>query len=820
MNLINKNSYLTTWAVSDLNIYRYAEFFIGTPIDEPFDYHFKNGKGLKGDSFCRNIFKKQMANRPISLKDKPAINHIYNGFGTKEVDFSSFKHYAAHAQKWLETILVADADGDYQFEISTCGSIRIWLDNDLISTFTPLTRNKPQTTTLTLKLKKGNNLISVHMEDLFERDTIFLSSFCYVDSKPLSYILPNINMDTFAILQNFIAQITMDLSTINHRAKVNFNANAPANFSLKATINGMPNDNFKAISTNDISIMGGDSECYLDLPDSLGSAHYHFTLQCSLNGLTLSRLFGVNVMPSSKEQTITTAPSLSERKKLGLEFIAKHGMDRTNRLLAILSTTPTNTKFTKEDVAWQILESTLSRISLREDCSDFSIVPLLVIYKKFVGQAFPNVVWNRVKSTLLGYRYWLDEKGNDVMWFWSENHTLCFHTAQYLAGSIFTDDIFINSNLKGSCHKKLGYDRLMAWFDAIDKQGFVEWNSAPYYPVDFIGLFALYNLADDIEIKNRAKKLIDDLMLLNSLHYQAGLASGTMGRVYEKELLAITMNELSAYGNVAFGGGYFNRKCASLPLFCLSDYEVNEDANYYANYNKDGAILAHYIQGGAKITAIKQNGVAMSSILINSENGAAKKSHQEHVLDVQFSSNSNAKLWINHPGDTVLASEKRPSFWAGNLIMPYLAGYKNRALMLYTLDDDIDINFTHLYLPSGSLDEVIKQEKAIFIRSGNAYMVVLTTSNLTYLNDEARQNGKITAWYVAIGNSKNNVSFKDFVESYQNITLNLSDDGIDINDPSYGNMLLSKTNGLSVNNKAEVFTCDKTKNLTIEEINL
>ena len=30
-------------------------------------------------------------------------------------------------------------------------------------------------------------------------------------------------------------------------------------------------------------------------------------------------------------------------------------------------------------------------------------------------------------EAILGFRYWLDEPGNDVMWYWSENHVLCFH---------------------------------------------------------------------------------------------------------------------------------------------------------------------------------------------------------------------------------------------------------------------------------------------------------------------------------------------------------------------------------------------------------
>ena len=52
---------------------------------------------------------------------------------------------------------------------------------------------------------------------------------------------------------------------------------------------------------------------------------------------------------------------------------------------------------------------------------------------QFDALVIPDVLpfWRAV----LDYRYWVDEPGNDVMWFWSENHALCFHVSQLLAGA-------------------------------------------------------------------------------------------------------------------------------------------------------------------------------------------------------------------------------------------------------------------------------------------------------------------------------------------------------------------------------------------------
>ena len=45
----------------------------------------------------------------------------------------------------------------------------------------------------------------------------------------------------------------------------------------------------------------------------------------------------------------------------------------------------------------------------------------------------------RIDAAILGYRYWMDEPGNDVQWYFSENHALLFHTAAYLAGHLLPD---------------------------------------------------------------------------------------------------------------------------------------------------------------------------------------------------------------------------------------------------------------------------------------------------------------------------------------------------------------------------------------------
>ena len=72
------------------------------------------------------------------------------------------------------------------------------------------------------------------------------------------------------------------------------------------------------------------------------------------------------------------------------------------------------------------------------DCADFILVPLLWA-RRVYGEAIAGDLRQRIDAAILNYRYWMDEPGNDVQWYFSENHALLFHTAAYLAGDLLPE---------------------------------------------------------------------------------------------------------------------------------------------------------------------------------------------------------------------------------------------------------------------------------------------------------------------------------------------------------------------------------------------
>lgn len=209
-------------------------------------------------------------------------------------------------------------------------------------------------------------------------------------------------------------------------------------------------------------------------------------------------------------------------------------------------------------------------IDARKDCSDFVIHSLLrLLYQ------FPDAVCaetrERVRKTLLGFKYWPDEPGIDSLCTWTENHQILFASAGYLAGQLFPSEKFINSGQTGQEKMAINHPRIMRWLELRFRTGFSEWLSNVYYDEDLTALLSLLDFCADAEIQRRAEIIIHLMlfdMAANSFH---GVFGSTHGRSYEnskkwswKEGTADTMKLL-------FGSGIFSgADNMSAPCFALS----------------------------------------------------------------------------------------------------------------------------------------------------------------------------------------------------------------------------------------------------------
>ena len=181
----------------------------------------------------------------------------------------------------------------------------------------------------------------------------------------------------------------------------------------------------------------------------------------------------------------------------------------------------------------QIMEI-LNFIDTRYDCADFRMVCILRALYAYTGLISAPTL-DAMEKTVLSFKYWMDEPGQDSMCYWSENHQLLFAACEYLAGQLYPKAVFSNSGLTGEAHREKGRQALLTWFKRRFQFGFSEFHSNTYYEEDIAPLSLLIDFAKQEDIRLQASMLMDLLLLDMALHNFRGYFCAASGRCYEAQ---------------------------------------------------------------------------------------------------------------------------------------------------------------------------------------------------------------------------------------------------------------------------------------------
>ena len=215
-------------------------------------------------------------------------------------------------------------------------------------------------------------------------------------------------------------------------------------------------------------------------------------------------------------------------------------------------------------------------IDSRFDCADFRMVTILRTLYAYRDLLSAGTV-DRIRDTVLGFKYWMDEPGEDTMCYWSENHQLIFHACEYLAGQYYPDEIFTNTGMTGRAHMEKARPKILRWLRYRWDYGFTEFHSNVYYEEDIAPLANLVDFSRDAEMVAKTRIIMDVLFLDIALHSHRGLFAAASGRCYEEQKtdprrqFTLDMSErLSGYGNI---GDYDYTRLSSNFLLC-KNYEI------------------------------------------------------------------------------------------------------------------------------------------------------------------------------------------------------------------------------------------------------
>ena len=192
--------------------------------------------------------------------------------------------------------------------------------------------------------------------------------------------------------------------------------------------------------------------------------------------------------------------------------------------------------------AWEQLDQSpflkaIETINARRDTSDFLIVGLIGALARY-GQdsRFPPELKTKLEAAVLDFRYWADEPGKDVMWFYSENHQITFHAAELLAGQLFADRRFTNNQQTGRQHHAHAKSLALAWLRKRGRQGFHEWDSNTYFSVDLLALAHLADLTTDPEVRTLAQNVLTKMLFTIAVNSFQGVFGSTHARTYPGDI--------------------------------------------------------------------------------------------------------------------------------------------------------------------------------------------------------------------------------------------------------------------------------------------
>lgn len=217
-----------------------------------------------------------------------------------------------------------------------------------------------------------------------------------------------------------------------------------------------------------------------------------------------------------------------------------------------------------------------SFVDSREDCADFRMASLIRILYQFRDLISPETV-EVLKQSILSFKYWMDEPGDDSMCIWSENHQILFASCEYLAGQMYPHEIFPNNGMTGQQRMEHSAPRILKWMQDRWDWGIIEWHSNVYYEEDLPALCNLIDFAADSDIVEKTTLALDLFLADIAMHSWKGCFNVSSGRCYERQKMSPMGADTLQITESIWGWGNikeYDYSTLSAHFLLLRNYEV------------------------------------------------------------------------------------------------------------------------------------------------------------------------------------------------------------------------------------------------------
>ncbi len=719
----------------------------------------------------RAVFFKDLNTAPQainSIEDKSLMGgnftYYYNN-GNCFVDVSTFYSLLTCVRADAVTNIISADKTTVKAVLWTYAAVDLWLNGERVLKAQPPVYKPILKHEIELNLKKGTNQLYVVMQNLGVRDTRNIFGVEVLDDTVKNTLPDEQNTNSYIEAEQWLQSLKCSGN------KLIISEKAP----------------FKATLTTNLS-----TTCIADESEiSLGECE-KFAVKIMPKDIELKREFELlcNIKPMQtngaedhiKTQFLRIANEESEPRGNGVRFSVYNVMARCELGMQ----TPQDEKLLLND---------LDFIDSRGDCADFLVIGFLRLLSKYRDKITDDT-FAKIKQCLLNFRYWMDEPGSDGMCFWSENHALMFYGAQHVAGKMFKDDIFTNSNKRGSEQATIGAKRCLDWLEDVEKEGVEEFNSASYMPVTITALLHLVDFADE-QISKKAQSLMDLIAQMLCKHVFKNSVISPQGRVYRDVIYPHRQSVQSVLHIIDSELPFSNKEVFWNIVFATTKYKFKDNLKQLIKND----VSESYISSNARINIEKAKDYMLTSVKSpRSGDDAPKWENLCFKDDVDKSTNAYVKslnerfhgtsvfepgvygyqqhLWyaaldnecivfVNHPGSFADLDSMRPGYWYGNGVFPALDQNKNELYAIYNNPQDHPVKFTHTFWPASKFDETVKSGNWIFGRKGSGY-IALWCSEQQVAQDgvlqqcEYRCNSANAAYVCICGGKVQHNSFEDF----------------------------------------------------------
>lgn len=724
---------------------------------------------------------------------------LYTPFGNRRVDRSGFYHVPTRLFSAAETTIDAPEGGAFSLRLTTSGGARLWIDDEPVVCAASYTRNEPKAVDFDVVLTAGRHRLRLFLDDLAERDTLYGFSL-RVLSGSLSVVIPLADhqqegASAVAAVERALSEAYLtDTAYTSGAVTLRFRNPLSRPLSAKVAtyagfVDGQPS------MEQSVLIGTGEDEHHLLNVSTLPIGFTYFQVTIEVGGLEIKRVFNGDIAPAERlpGSTEGRALDLAGRRNKALQLCAAEGGAIPQTALAAAHLGLPTAGREGYSIS-EIIDRHLLGVRERRDCSDFYLTGLFwFLYDPRLSEGLRSEQRWSLEEAILGYRYWIDEPGSDAMWFFSENHALLFHTCELLAGQRFGDKHFSCAGISGAEHKRRATKRLHDWFKRFFREGLGEWNSPAYIPIDMLGLVTIQHWAEDGELRKLAGEALDELSRQIGRHSIDGVVASTHGRAYDKELFGRSTQPTNALAWVAWGRGSCPPVSLCLVPLALSRYEPPEEetpASVRIEWGGPG--------GSVRIERQQASRYALSAA-VNYRVG--QSGYQEHVC--HLATRSGVHVWVNHPGEDDPSGIGRPSYWAGNGVLPDVVSSKETLFARFDLAGAPEaLQFSHAFFPTFAFEQWRRIGAwwlgwtggigvALWAGPGESYLVEIGPPAYR----EVRQHGNKNYWILTATDAF--AEFESFSEAFGAAEVRVTDGLLECRDPRYGKLAVSLRSGSS-----------------------